>query len=92
VLAQIHALQPECDSHSTIVMEYAETDRKRRFPEGLAWGVSYALRLMYSDPTLDGSLIRIGDPMPSGNSGPFICFTYESNLGDPIIKKKPCQP
>lgn len=92
VLGQIHAQQPQCSAHTLIVLDYPEIDRRHRFPEGLAWGFPYALRLMYSDPTLDGSLIRNGEPRPSADKDSLVCFSYDSRSGTPVVKKKPCNP
>lgn len=92
VLSQIHAQQPQCGANTVIILNYSEIDRKNRFPEGLAWGFPYALRLMYSDPTLDGSLIKNGEPLPYALLDQRICFAYDSSSGAPTIEKKSCQP
>jgi hypothetical protein len=91
VLSQIHAEHPECKPNTVIMLSYSESDRDRRFPEGLAWGFPYALRLMYQDPTLHGFLIKNGDPSPSIKAGPTVCFEYESGSGVHVRKIYPCK-
>lgn len=92
VLNQIHTALPDCDTHTYIVLYYAKMDRIHRFPEGLAWGFPYALRILYRDPTLDALLVKNGDPLPPVKNRPMVCFDSKAESGGIRIAKITCNP
>jgi len=89
IMRQIRTLQPSVEPHSLFVLEYDESGRVHRFPDGLTWGFPSAVRLLYDDATLDGILIQKDAQVASGSSGPRICFEQKP-APSLRIEKKPC--
>jgi len=84
VLDQIAAQQPQVKPNTSVVLKYSEVDREHRFPDAFAGGVfTYAVRLLYRDPSLDGKIIRHGEPYSIGETSSEIEFEYI------VINQKP---
>ncbi len=91
VIRQIQDLQPEVEARSVVLLTYAESDAVHRFPEGLSWGFSFAMRLAYDDPTLNAILAQRDTAVKLRNMSRAVCFEYESVNESIEIKKVPCQ-
>jgi hypothetical protein len=62
VLDQIVRQQPKIEPNALIVLIDTRVENRTRFPESFAWGFPYALRVIYREPTIDGIIIRQGEP------------------------------
>lgn len=59
VLEQIKAQRPKAEPDSFFLLIYSNEDPQHRFPEGLSrYGLRYALRLAYADPSIDGVVMK----------------------------------
>jgi hypothetical protein len=80
LLEQLQVQLPSPHPRTVIVVLYAEPDLRHRFPDGMAsWAFPYAVRLLYSDPTLAGIVARKGEPVPP--PGP-TCIHFDYTGGD----------
>jgi hypothetical protein len=87
VLRQIVAQHPKLPPNPVVTLTYSEIDLENRFPEAMAWGFSDALRLLYSDPTVSGSIIHKTGPYSSKSSE--IHFLYRRKNEEPeVISRK----
>jgi hypothetical protein len=75
VLQQIATQCVKPEPNSAVILSYSEVDRVNRFPESMAWGFSSALRLLYSDPTVSGTIVHTSEP--DTNSSSEIHFVYQ---------------
>jgi len=75
VLQQIATQCTKPEPNSVVILSYFDIDLENRFPESMAWGFSSALRLLYSNPTLSGTIIHIDEA--STNSSSEIHFVYQ---------------
>lgn len=77
VLDQIAAQQPQVKPNTSVVLKYSEADREHRFPDAFPGGVFRdAVRLLYRDPSLDGKIIRRGEPYSIGEASSEIQLEY----------------
>jgi hypothetical protein len=88
VLNQIsdRVIRPEPNTY--FVLRYTATDRANRFPSGFAtWSFPAALRLHYSDPSLNGTIVLADalDTPPAGS--PRVNLLYTSEPGKINIVK-----
>jgi hypothetical protein len=58
VLNQIMEQHTSVEPSTTFILRYAQDDNSNKFPHGLNYGFPYALRFLYSDPTLNGRIVR----------------------------------
>ena len=80
VLHQIVTQQPKVEPNAFIILAYAGVDNESRFPESIAWGFPYALRVLYADPSVDGKIIRQEEQ--SNNKALEIHFAYTHSSGE----------
>jgi hypothetical protein len=77
VLDQIAAQQPQVKPNTSVVLKYSEADREHRFPDAFPGGVFRdAVRLLYRDPSLDGKIVRRGEPYSIGEASSEIQLEY----------------
>ena len=62
ILHQIVRLQPKVEPGALIVLSCSRIEKESRFLESIAWGFPYALRVIYKDQSIDGIIIRQGEP------------------------------
>jgi hypothetical protein len=87
ILRQIVAQRAKVEPNTVVILTYSEIDLKNRFPESLAWGFSPALRILYSDHTVSGSLIHSVEPYRNKPSE--IHFVYQRGInGEPEVISK----
>jgi hypothetical protein len=87
VLHQIVTQHAKLEPNTVVILTYSEVDRENRVPESMAWGFSHALRILYSDPTISGSIIHSGEPCFDRSSE--IRFVYQRGYnGEPEVLSK----
>jgi len=62
--------------HSMFILTYSEADNVNGFPDSLAHGFSCALKMLYADPTLNGSIGRQGESRPVSLQSSVIRLAY----------------
>jgi hypothetical protein len=62
--------------NTSFILTYSEADNVNGFPDSLAHGFSCALRMLYADPTLNGSIGRQGEPRPVSLQSSVIRLAY----------------
>ena len=88
VLDQIAVHQPEVEPNAFVALKYSDVDREHRFPNGFPGRTfSFAVRLLYNDSSLDGSVIRHGEAYSIGEKRREIQFEYVLVNGKPTIRK-----
>ena len=89
VLNQISAQEPHPQPRTFFVLSYREGDPANRFPGGFeTWGFPSALRLHYSEPSLDGKIVREGESWEPQEGVPEVRFEYTSANGEIRVVKK----
>jgi hypothetical protein len=87
VLQQIVTQLGKVEPNTVVILSHSEIDSENRFPESLAWGFSPALRILYSDHTISGSIIHSGEPYCNKPSE--ILFVYQrGHNGKPEVISK----
>jgi hypothetical protein len=88
VLNQIMEQHTSVKPSTTFILKYAQDDNHNKFPHGLNYGFPYALRFLYSDPTLNGMIIRNDEPCRECNNPSAIQmeYTIDSNGGPQVIR------
>jgi hypothetical protein len=87
VLHQIVTQHAKLEPNTVVILTYSEIDVENRVPESMAWGFSHALRILYSDPTVGGSIIHSGEPYFNKSSE--IHFVYQRGYsGKPEVLSK----
>jgi hypothetical protein len=77
VLEQIAAQQPAVAPGTFFLLRYSEQHEGSGFPEAFGnGGFPLALRVLYEDPTLDGALLRCGEPAPPSASARVLEIEY----------------
>jgi hypothetical protein len=57
ILRQIAEQEPQPERNTQFVLSYSQPDRRHRFPDGFGtWSFSFALRLLYDEPSLRGDI------------------------------------
>jgi hypothetical protein len=94
VLSQIMEQHVRVKPSTTFILRYARDDNNNKFPHGLDYGFPYAIRFLYSDPTLNGIIIRNNEPCQKCNSNSAIQmeYTVESNGSPRIITRSEPTP
>lgn len=89
ILKQISAQQPVVSSNTFFVLVYSDRDKQNRFPDGFAeWGFPYALKLLYSNPTIDGKIIRQEELPFLKDKLHSVHFVYKiGDRGQPVVEK-----
>ena len=88
VINQITAQQGEVKPKTLFVLTYSKIDNLNRFPDGMDWGFTYALRVRYADPSLNGLIVRQGDSYSEPDRSSKIFFTYDiKSDGKPQVVK-----
>jgi hypothetical protein len=67
-------IRPE--PNTLFILTYSEADNVNGFPDSLAYGFSCALRVLYADPTLSGSIGRQGESRCTNGQLAVICLAY----------------
>ena len=62
--------------NTSFILTYSEADNVNGFPDSLAHGFSCALRMLYADPTLNGSIGRQGESRPVSLQSSVIRLAY----------------
>ncbi len=84
VLHQIVMQQPQVEPNAVIILTCNRVDNENRFPDSIAWGFPYALRVLYRDPSVDGIIIRQGEKY--GNKSSEIHLFYTTGIdGKPRV-------
>lgn len=93
VLNQIAERVIKPQPNTLFILTYSKADKVYRFPDSLAHGFSYALRMLYEDPTLNGS-ITLEDAAPSTKlQSPVIRLAYvHSGDGAPRLVMNSDEP
>ena len=87
VLNQIAAQQPRVKANTFIVLSYAGIDHANGFPEGFShWCFPWALRLLYMDRTVDGKIVRPGEPYSIGDKLSEVHFSYIDGDRPTVVK------
>jgi hypothetical protein len=71
--------------NTLFILTYFESDEVNGFPDSLAHGFSCALRMLYADPTLNGSIGRQGESRPVSLQSSVIRLAYISGGGAPRL-------
>jgi hypothetical protein len=88
VLNQIMGQHASVNPSTTFILRYAQDDNKNKFPHGLNYGFPYALRFLYSDPTLKGMIIRNDEPCLECNNPSVIQMEYTiGSNGGPQVNR-----
>ncbi len=62
--------------NTLFILTYSEADNVNGFPDSLAHGFSSALRVLYADPTLSGSIGRRGESRHTDRQSTVIRLAY----------------
>ena len=76
LLNQIAEQKIKPQPNTLFILTYSEGDNIRGFPDGMSHGFSCALRLLYSDPTLNGLIARQGELLNMSHQTPVIQLSY----------------
>ena len=88
VLNAIRAQQPTVAPETFIALTYTGADLVNRFPEGFAdFSFPYAMRVLYSDRTLDGRIVRSDEPFDMPRMYPVVRFSYIGGDVPRVIKQ-----
>jgi hypothetical protein len=71
--------------NTSFILTYSEADNVNGFPDSLAHGFSCALRMLYADPTLNGSIGRQGESRPVSLQSSVIHVAYINGGGAPRL-------
>jgi hypothetical protein len=71
--------------NTSFILTYSEADNVNGFPDSLAHGFSCALRMLYADPTLNGSIGRQGESRPVSLQSSVIRLAYINGGGAPRL-------
>jgi hypothetical protein len=72
--------------NTLFILTYSEADNVNGFPDCLAHGFSCALRVLYADPTLSGSIGRQGESRYTDRRSAVIRLAYiHSGDGEPRL-------
>ena len=72
--------------NTLFILTYSEADNVNGFPDSLAHGFSCALRVLYADPTLSGSIGRQGESRYTDRQSAVIRLAYtHSGDGEPRL-------
>lgn len=85
VLNQIAGRGIRPQPNTLFILTYSEADNVNGFPDSLAHGFSCALRMLYADPTLNGSIGRQGESRPVSLQSPVIRLAYINGGGAPRL-------
>jgi hypothetical protein len=86
VLKDILAQQPTVRPNTFIALTYGKPDLANRFPDSFGdYSFPYAMRVLYSNPTLNGRILRTGEPS-GNNKSPEIRFAYIGGASPRVIK------
>ncbi|HJR09511.1 MAG TPA: hypothetical protein VJ842_19775 [Pyrinomonadaceae bacterium] len=70
ILRQIAQQDPQVERNANIILSYAQSDSRHRFPDGFGtWGFPFALKLLYRDASVNGEIVREGEAMAEAASG-----------------------
>jgi hypothetical protein len=75
-LNQIARQTPKPRPNTWFILTYSEADSVRGFPDGLAHGFTCALRMLYANPTLNGSITRRTEARDMNLQAPVIRVAY----------------
>ncbi|MCA1565768.1 MAG: hypothetical protein LC803_09050 [Acidobacteria bacterium] len=88
VLHQIAALHPLATPGTNITLRYAKADRRHRFPDGFGtWSFTYAVKLLYEDPTLSGEVVPQESPTEIIPKNGEVNFIYQADDSYPQVVK-----
>jgi hypothetical protein len=88
VLNQIMEQHTSVQPSTTFILRYTQDDNNNKFPHGLNYGFPYALRFLYSDPTLNGMIIRNDEPCQECNNPSAIQMEYTiGSNGSPQVNR-----
>jgi hypothetical protein len=76
VLSQIAERGIKPRPNTLFILTYSEADSVHGFPDSLAHGFSFALRMLYADPTLNGSISRQAESLHANLRAPVIRLAY----------------
>ncbi|HZF40558.1 MAG TPA: hypothetical protein VE715_17180 [Blastocatellia bacterium] len=76
VLNQIVERRIKPQPNTLFILTYSEADSVHGFPDSLAHGFSCALRMLYADPTLNGSISRQAELLQANLRAPVIRLAY----------------
>lgn len=88
VLEQIATQQPAVTPGTFFLLRYSERHEGSGFPEVFGdGGFPLALRVLYGDPTLNGALLRCGEPTPPAGSAHVLEIEYYADVdGRPTVE------
>ncbi|MCI0660881.1 MAG: hypothetical protein L0220_07390 [Acidobacteria bacterium] len=84
ILDQIVKQQPKVEPKTFFVLTYSRIEKENRFPESIAWGFPYALRIIYEDQTIDSKIIHEVEPYKKKTTEIHLSYTRGKN-DNPII-------
>jgi hypothetical protein len=76
VLNRIAEYKIEPQPNTWFILTYSEADNVHGFPDSMAHGFSCALRLLYENPTLNGSIASQAESRRTKLQAPFIRLAY----------------
>jgi hypothetical protein len=79
----VQVIKPQ--PNTSFILTYYEADNVNGFPDSLAHGFSCALRMLYADPTLNGSIGRKGESRPVSLQSSVIRLAYINGGGAPRL-------
>jgi hypothetical protein len=86
VLNQIAAQQVKAEPGSSFILTYSEVDKAHGFPDSFGLGFPDALRVLYSNPGLNGSIVHDGDQYTIDLKLPVTYFSYSLDKnGEPQV-------
>jgi hypothetical protein len=90
VLNQITAQQVKANPGSIFILTYSEVDKAHGFPDSFGLGFPDAIRVLYADPGLGGSIVHQRNLYTINVSSPVTHFTYSLNKnGEPQVIMNP---
>jgi hypothetical protein len=86
VLNQIAVQKIKAEPGTSFILTYSEVDKAHGFPDSFGLGFPDALRVLYANPGLNGSIVRDGDQYTIDMKLPVTYFSYSLDKnGEPQI-------
>lgn len=79
--------QPQQNTH--IILRYARSDGRHRFPDGFGtWGFPFALKLLYGDPNVSGEIVVEGKQTANVAGSREVNYLYVAGEESPKVIKQ----
>jgi hypothetical protein len=89
ILRQIAQQEPQPQQNTHIILRYARSDGRHRFPDGFGtWGFPFAVKLLYDDPNVSGEIVNEGKQPEHVAGGREVNYLYVAGEDSPKVIKQ----